>query len=56
MKQFFRVIFGVNASPFLLNGTLKHHISTFKRVDPELVDKILQSLYVDVLILEWMVC
>ena len=42
VKRFARVIFGVNATPFLLNGTLKHHISTYKGVDPEFVDKMLQ--------------
>ena len=47
MKRFARVIFGVNAGPFLLNGTLKHHMSTYKEVDPEFVNKMLQSLYVD---------
>ena len=25
--QFCRVVFGLNASPFLLNATLRHHIS-----------------------------
>ena len=46
-KRFARVVFGVSASPFLLNGTLKHHILRCMEVDPEFVAKILQSLYVD---------
>ena len=47
VKRFARVVFGVNASPFLLNGTLKHRISRYMEVDPEFVAKMLQSLYVD---------
>ena len=47
MKRFARVVFGVNASPFLLNGKLKHYISSYREVNPEFVAKMLQSLYVD---------
>ena len=41
-----RVVFGLN-SPFLLNATLKHHISKYQDVDPEFMTKMLNSLYVD---------
>ena len=46
-RRFARVVFGVNASPFLLNATLNHHISKYESVDPEFVSKLLKSLYVD---------
>ena len=29
------VVFGLNASPFLLNGTIRHHLATFAEADPE---------------------
>ena len=40
-------MFGLNASPFLLNATLRHHISKFMAVDPEFVKKLIDSFYVD---------
>ena len=39
--------FGLSSSPFLLNVTLKHHIMLYENEDPEFVQKLLQSLYVD---------
>lgn len=42
-----RVAFGLSSSPFLLNATLEHHIMTYESEDPEFVQKLLQSLYVD---------
>jgi len=42
-------VFGVNASPFLLNATLKHHISQHQ-ADPEFVEDLLNSFYVDDLV------
>ena len=45
--RFCRVVFGLNTSAFLLNATLRHHISKFMAVDPELVKKLIDSLYVD---------
>ena len=39
-------MFGLNASPFLLNATLRHHISKFMAVDPEFVKKLIDSFYV----------
>ena len=44
---FARVPFGVNSSPFLLNGTLKYHIEKYQLEDPKLVDDLLNSFYVD---------
>ena len=45
--RFCRVIFGVNASPFLLNGTMKHHIEKYFHDDSEMAKKLLDALYVD---------
>ena len=45
--RFARVAFGLSSSPFLLNATLKHHIRMYESEDPEFVQKLLQSLYVD---------
>ena len=45
--RFTRAVFGVNSSPFLLNGTILHHLQGYKDSDPELVAKIQSSLYVD---------
>ena len=45
--RFRRVSFGVSSSPFLLNATLNHHIRKYKEIYPEVVDKLLLSMYVD---------
>ena len=50
LYRFRRVVFGVNASPFLLNATLKHHISQYQ-ADPEFVENLLNSFYADDLVL-----
>ena len=42
-----RVMFGVNSSPFLLNGTLHHHIRRNELNDEEFREKLLRSFYVD---------
>lgn len=47
MYRFCHVVFGLNASPFLLNATLRHHISKFKEEDTEFVRKMIESFYVD---------
>ena len=48
--HFCRVVFGLNTSPFLLNATLRHHISKFKDEDPEFVRRMIESFYVDDLV------
>ena len=47
IKCFNTVMFGLTSSPFLLNGTLKHHVIKYESVDPEFVGSMLSSLYVD---------
>ena len=44
------VVFGVRSSPFLLNAVLRHHINSFKDVDPVFVSKLCQNFYVDDLV------
>ena len=45
--RFSRVVFGVSASPFLLNATIKHHIEGHAASQPEVVRLLAQSIYVD---------
>ena len=47
VKHFNRVVFGVTCSPFLLNGTVRHHVSNYEVEDPQFVNDFLSSLYVD---------
>ena len=48
--RFCRVVFGLNASPFLLNSAIRHHLSKFENKDPVFVRKMLESFYVDDLV------
>ena len=45
--RFTRVVFGVNSSPFLLNGTIRHHLNSYIDKDLEFVEEVVRSLYVD---------
>lgn len=45
--RFTRVVFGVSASPFLLNATLKHHLEKYAATHPDVVERLLESTYVD---------
>ena len=45
--RFPRVTFGVSASSFLLNATIKHHIESYAAFQPEIVGLLAQSIYVD---------
>ena len=48
--RFCRVVFGLNCSPFLLNGTLRHHLMKYQVSDPTFVDRMINSFYVDDLV------
>ena len=41
--RFMRVVFGVFSIPFLLNATVKHHISKYQDSYPDPVDNVTQS-------------
>ena len=45
--RFARVVFGVSSSPFLLNATIRHHLEKHEAAQPDLIKKLLRSLYVD---------
>ena len=45
--RFTRVIFGAVPSPFLLCGTLNHHLAKYQEEDREFVERLKKSLYVD---------
>ena len=45
--RFTRVIFGASPSQFLLNAVLKMHFEKYAEEDPDFVEKMLKSFYVD---------
>ena len=45
--RFKRVVFGVASSPFLLNATVRHHMESNLELFPQMVRKMLRSMYVD---------
>ena len=45
--RFTRVIFGSGPSPFLLGATIRQHMEQYKAEDPEFVDRVTKSLFVD---------
>ena len=47
VMRFTRVVFGVSASPFLLNATIDHHMNKLCPTDQQFVDKFRRSIYVD---------
>ncbi|KAK3700757.1 hypothetical protein QZH41_010939, partial [Actinostola sp. cb2023] len=48
--RFCRVVFGLNASPFLLNGTIRHHLGTYAGEDHRFVTEMINGFYVDDLV------
>ena len=45
--RFTRVVFGVSSSPFLLNATIKFHLEKFRDSHQPVVERLLESTYVD---------
>ncbi len=45
--RFTRVVFGISSSPFLLNATIRHHLEQYLESNKEVVERLLQSTYVD---------
>ena len=45
--RFVRLLFGLNSSPFVLNATIRNHLSQYAEADKEFILKVLHSLYVD---------
>ena len=50
MYRFCRVVFRLNASPFLLKGTIRHHLDTFVLQDPDFVKRMVEGFYADDLV------
>ena len=44
------VVLGVSSSPFISNAVLRHHIESFRNIDPEFESKLIESYYVDDLV------
>ena len=47
MLRFLRVVFELTCSPFLLNGTIRHHVLKYEKSHPVLLERFLKDIYVD---------
>ena len=45
--RFTCLVFGLQPSPAILSSTIQHHLETQKDVDPQLIELLKKSLYVD---------
>ena len=45
--RFTRLVFGLVCSPFILNVTLRNHLSKYENIDPEFVSTVIKALYVE---------
>lgn len=48
--RFTRLVFGLRPSPAILGSTIRHHLDTQKEFDPQLIELLKNSLYVDDLV------
>ncbi|CAB4039144.1 PREDICTED: uncharacterized protein LOC100197852, partial [Paramuricea clavata] len=48
--RFLRVVFGITSSPFLLNGTIRRHLSNYLEKEREIAQRVKDDLYVDDLV------
>ncbi|CAB4014228.1 Hypothetical predicted protein [Paramuricea clavata] len=48
--RFNRVVFGITSSPFLLNGTIRHHLDKYAHNEQEVAQQMKNDLYVDDLV------
>ena len=46
-KRLTSVVFGINCGPFLLGATITHHMKQYKDIDPDVIDQVLEDLYMD---------
>ena len=44
--RFLRVVFGLTNSPFLLNGTIRHHLLKYEKSHPVFLGRFLKDIYV----------
>ena len=47
VMRFTRLIFGLSASPFLLNATIDHHVGKLELTDRHFVEKFRRWIYLD---------
>ena len=45
--RFRRLVFGLTSSPAILNETIQHHLSHYKKAEPQVSELLANSLYVD---------
>jgi hypothetical protein len=45
--RFARLVFGLRPSPAILSSTIRHHLETQKEFEPQLIEQLKKSLYVD---------
>ena len=45
--RFCRLVFGLQSSPAILGATIQHHLKKHEKQEPEIVEHLKKSLYVD---------
>ena len=46
--RFTWLVFGLVCSPFILNVTLRNHLSKYENIDPDFANTDMRALYVDI--------